>query len=46
MSRGDLGMVRNGDESPGFRMQEMNMAAGLTYRFETKSPEDFNYFKS
>jgi len=27
-------------------MQEMNMAAGLTYRFEAKKGKDFNYFKS
>ena len=45
-TRGDLRMVWNRDKSPGFRMQEMNMAAGLAYRFETKNDEDFNYFKS
>ena len=43
---GNLGMVGDRDESPGFRMQEMNMAAGLTYRFEAKTGKDFNYFKS
>jgi hypothetical protein len=43
---GNLRMVGNRDKPPGFRMQEMNMAAGLAYRFETKSSEDFNYFKS
>jgi hypothetical protein len=43
---GNFGMVGNGDESPCFRMQEMDMAAGLAYWFETKKSEDFNYFKS
>ena len=45
-TRGDLRMVGNRDKSPGFRMQEMNMAAGMAYRFETKNSEDLNYFKS
>jgi len=39
-------MVGNGDESPCLWMQEMDMAAGLPYRFETKNGEDFYYFKS
>jgi len=39
-------MVGDRDESPGFRMQEMNMATGLAYRLKTKNGEDFNYFKS
>ena len=39
-------MVGNGDESPCLWMQEMDMTAGLPYRFETKNGEDFNYFKS
>ena len=29
-------MVGNRDEPPAFGMQEMNMAAGLPYRFKTK----------
>ena len=45
-TRGDLRMVWDRDESPGFRMQEMNMAAGLAYRFETKNSKNLNYFKS
>ncbi len=45
-TRRNLQMVRNRDESPGFRMQKMNMAAGLAYRFETKNRKDLNYFKS
>jgi hypothetical protein len=43
---GNLGMVRDRHEPPGFRMQEMDMTAGLPYRFETKNGEDFDYFKS
>lgn len=43
---GDLRMVGNRNESPGFRMQEMNMTAGLAYRFETKNRKNLNYFKS
>ena len=43
---GNLGKVGDRDESPGFLMQEMNMAAGLTYRFVAKTGKDFNYFKS
>ena len=39
-------MVGDRDESPGFRMQEMNMAAGLAYRVENKNGEDFNYSPS
>jgi hypothetical protein len=27
-------------------MQEMNMAPGLAYRFETKTRENLNYFTS
>jgi len=45
-TRGNFWMVWNRDKSPGFRMQEMNMAAGLAYRFETKNSKDLNYFKS
>jgi len=33
----NLGMIGNGNEPPAFRMQEMNMAAGLAYRFKTKN---------
>ena len=33
---GNLRMVGNGDESPCFRMQEMDMATGLPYRFKPK----------
>ena len=43
---GNLGMVEDRDESPGFRIQEMNMSAGLAYRVETKNGEDFNYSPS
>jgi hypothetical protein len=39
-------MAGDRNESPGFRMQEMNMAAGLAYGFETKNGKDLNYFKS
>jgi hypothetical protein len=39
---GNLGMVGDCDESPGFRMQEMDMAAGLAYRVENENGEDFN----
>ncbi len=39
-------MVRNCNETIGFRMQEMNMATCLTYRFVAKTGKDFNYFKS
>ena len=39
-------MVGNRNKPPGFGMQEMDMAAGLPYRFETKNGEDLNYFKS
>jgi hypothetical protein len=39
-------MVGNGDEPSVLRMQEMDMAAGLPYRFESKSCEDFYYLKS
>lgn len=45
-TRGELWMVWDRDKSPGFRMKEMNMAAGLAYRFETKNCKDLNYFKS
>ena len=41
-------MVGNGDEPSVLRMQEMDMdmAAGLPHRFESKSSEDFDYLKS
>lgn len=40
---GDLHMAGNRNEA---RMQEMNMAPGLVYRFETKTRENLNYFTS
>jgi len=43
---GNLGKVGDRDESPGFLMQEMNMAAGLAYRVENKNGEDSNYSPS
>jgi hypothetical protein len=38
-------MVGDRDEPPAFGMQEMNMAAGLSYLFKTKNGKDFNNFK-
>jgi hypothetical protein len=43
---GQFRMVGNRHESPGFRMQEMNMTAGLPYRFKSKFCKDLNNFKS
>jgi len=39
-------MVRDGYKSPGLGLEEMNMASRLPNRFETKSGEDFNNFRS
>jgi len=45
-SGGQFRMVGNGHEPPGFRMQEMNMTAGLPDRFKSEICEDLDNFKS
>jgi hypothetical protein len=39
-------MVGNRHEPPGFRIEKMDMTAGLPYRFKPKICEDPDNFKS
>jgi hypothetical protein len=43
---GNLMMVGNRDKPPAFRVQEMDMTAGLPDRFEPKKSENFYDLKS
>jgi hypothetical protein len=43
---GNLRMVGNRNKPPAFRVQQMDMAAGLSYRFEPKKGENFYDLKS
>ncbi len=39
-------MIGNRDKPPRIRMQQMDMAAGLSHRFKPKNSKNFNDFKS